>query len=444
MNDVASRVLSRPTLVRYGVLGWVCSLSMITYIDRVCIKQVRGDIQKDLGLTPDEFGWVFAAFALTYAMFEVPSGWLADWIGPRKVLARIVLCWSAFTALTGASWNLVSLVTFRLLFGAGEAGAYPTSARALRSWFSYRQRGLAQGLPWVFGRWGGAIAPLLIGFCAALLGWRGSFALFGLLGVAWVFGFYTWFRDTPREHPGVNEAELAVIEEGRGPQDKPAPLSWRMALSSRTLWMLCLMYYCSNAGWCLFITWDVEYFQKVLGLSGLELQLASGGPLFCGGVACMLGGLFTDRQVRVWGRRWGRTLQGFVSYGLGAFFFLLAVQTTDAALAVTALCVASFCKDFAMAASWSTTLDIGHRYSGTVAGFMNMIGNMGTVVSPPVVVWLAKRTGEAGSSNWKAAIYYSAVMFLCASICWLFINPGRVIVYTPENHQRLREEGSLE
>src|SRR5262249_12628703 len=141
----------RPTWVRYGVLAWLCSLSMITYIDRVCIKMIQSDMQRDLGLTATEFGLVFSAFAISYSLFEVPSGWLGDRFGARKMLARIVLGWSLFTALTGAAWNLASLVTFRFLFGAGEAGAYPNIARALRNWFPIRQRGLAQGLPWVFG-----------------------------------------------------------------------------------------------------------------------------------------------------------------------------------------------------------------------------------------------------------------------------------------------------
>jgi MFS family permease len=444
MNDINTlSKLKVPTRVRYIVLAWLCSLSMITYIDRVCIKQVRGQMQSDLGLTPEQFGWVFSAFALSYALFEVPSGWLADKIGARKVLTRIVLCWSTFTALTGMAWNLVSLVTFRFLFGAGEAGAYPTTSRALRNWFSYRQRGLAQGLPWVFGRWGGALAPMLILAVSQYLGWRGAFIAFGLLGVVWALFFFPWFRDTPHQHPSVNEAEQAIIGEGTAVHENPAPLSWSTALSSPNLWFLCLMYFCSNAGWCLFITWDVAYFQGVLGLSGFGLIIAAGAPLFFGGIACLLGGLFTDRQVQVWGRRWGRTAQGAVAYGLGSIFFMVAVFMGSPLLAVGAMCAASFFKDFAMAASWSTTVDIGHRYSGTIAGFMNMVGNMGTVVSPPLVPLLAKAIGTEGKYDWNAALYYSAAMFALASIFWLFINPKKVVVYTPEDHQRLRDEGIL-
>src|SRR5262249_32026380 len=252
-------------------------------------------------------------------------------------------------------------------FGMGEAGAYPNIARALRNWFPFERRGRAQGLLWMFGRWGGAVAPILIAALAAWFGWRGAFYAFGVLGVVWVLGFAPWFRNTPAEHPSVNRAELQLLSEAGKPGDKPAPLSWRTMLRSPSLWFLCGMYFFSNSGWCFFITWDVRYYERVLGLSGTALSLASGAPLFFGGVACLLGGFLTDRQVRIWGRRWGRTLQGFAAYLLGGTFFLLALALRDPLLSVVALCLASFLKDFAMAASWSTCIDIGHRYSGTVA-----------------------------------------------------------------------------
>lgn len=452
MNDVNTLAASSTaTRVRYGILAWFCSLSMITYIDRVCIMQVQDDIQRDLGLSPDDFKWAFSFFALAYALFEIPSGWIGDRIGPRKVLARIVLCWLLFTALTGFAWGLLSLVVIRFLFGAGEAGAYPNMARGARNWFPYSERGTAQGLIWTFGRWGGAVAPILIVLLAMPFGWRGAFVLLGVLGVFWVIGFWNRFRDTPREHPDVNEAEQLLIESGVSSAAKPAPLNWGSVLRSPTLWTLSFMYFCSNSGWSFFITYVTPYLKNDLELKGWQLHLASGAPLFFGGVGCMLGGLFTDRQVRYWGRRWGRTIQGLVAYGLGGGLFLAAFYLTQnfAVLAFSAICLASLLKDFAMGASWSTTIDIGHRYSGTVAGIMNTIGNLGTVVSPLAVTWLVEElTGgdmDAVGQNLKMSVslYYYSTMFFIASICWLFINPKRVIVYKPTDHARLKAEGVL-
>lgn len=453
------RPIEKPTNVRYMVLGWACSLSMLTYVDRVCIKQVGDEMQADLGLSNQQFAWVFSAFALSYALLEVPSGWLGDRYGARQVLCRIVLWWSFFTALTGlvpvlgdsylalpegmAGWvapipiALILLVAVRFLFGAGEAGAYPNASRALRNWFPYTRRGFAQGLLWTFGRWGGAIAPMMIAVYALPWGWRGAFVLFGVTGAIWVIFFSYFFRNSPAEHPGVNAAERALIHEKGDEKTKP-PISWLSILKSRSLWFLCAMYLCSNAGWCFFITWDVKYYDTVLNLKGMDLRIASGAPLFFGGVACLVGGLVTDVMVRILGRRWGRTLQGFASYLLGGCFFLLALTTDIPWLAVSCLCIASFFKDFAMAVSWATTLDIGHRYSGTVSGFMNMVGNLGTVIAPPVVAHYAKQ------ERWDFALYFSASMFFTACVCWLFINPRKVIVYDADARVQLKAQGVLD
>lgn len=449
---------SPPSRVRYTILAWFCALSSITYIDRVCIKQVQGDMQRDLGLTGSQFSWAFAAFALAYALFEIPTGWLGDRLGPKKVLTRIVLCWLLFTALTGLIIGtgitaLVMLLAVRFLFGAGEAGAYPNIARGTRNWFPFTERGRAQGLVWTFGRWGGAIAPVLIFALTApfnALGWQGwrfGFVLLAIFGLVWVWGFAVWFRDQPRDHPAVNEAELVHIEMGGGGGSKPAPLSWRTMLRSRTLWILSVMYFCSNAGWSVFITYDTKYLETNLHLSGWALGVLSGMPLLMGGIGCLCGGFLTDRQVRHWGRRWGRTAQGFVAYGLGMVFFVLAIVFTadSPALAFACLCLASFVKDFAMGASWATTIDIGHRYSGTVAGFMNMIGNLGTVFAAPMGHWIAMTYSVDGgkTENWTAAIAFYAAMFGIACICWLFIDPRRVIVYSPQDQERLKAEGLL-
>jgi MFS family permease len=445
-----------PTHVRYAVLAWFCGLSLITYVDRVCIKQVQGDMQRDLGLTGAQFAWTFSAFALAYALFEVPAGWLGDRLGPKRVLARIALCWLLFTALTGLvpGTGMIALVTLlgvRFLFGAGEAGVYPNIARGTRNWFPFAERGRAQGLVWSFGRWGGAAAPVLIVALTSpfdALGWQGwrfGFVLLAVLGLAWVGGFVARFRDHPRDHPAVNEAEVALIEGGGG-GGKPAPLSWAAMLTSPTLWALSAMYFCSNAGWSVFITYDTKYLETALHLSGWGLHVVSGMPLLLGGVGCLLGGLLTDRQVRRWGRRWGRTAQGFLAYGLGAVFFVLAIWFTDRSppAAVGCLCLASFAKDLAMGASWATTIDIGHRYSGTVAGFMNAVGNLGTVFAAPIGHWVARRWGGDGAGeDWSAAIAFYAAMFGVACGCWLFIDPRRVVVYAPRDRERLTTEGVL-
>src|SRR5262245_9990537 len=163
-----------PTRVRYSILFFLCTLSMITYIDRAFWGSAQENVRRDLGLeTVADLTIAIWAFQLAYALFEVPTGYLGDRFGPRKTLIRIVLWWSTFfclttvvgyqfggVALVGAT-GLWVLITFRFLFGVGEAGAYPNIARALYNWFPLSQRGFAQGAVWMSARFMGGLTPLI-------------------------------------------------------------------------------------------------------------------------------------------------------------------------------------------------------------------------------------------------------------------------------------------
>src|SRR6185503_16572139 len=214
----------RPTCVRYGVLAFVCALSMITNLDRVCFGTVAPTLAGELSLgSVADLKWAFTAFAIAYALFEIPTGWLGDVWGPRGTLLRIVIWWSLFTALTGAVGlnvgsyvigGLGTLVALRFLFGAGEAGAYPNITRAVHNWFPADQAATAQGWIWMSGRLMGGLTPmiwtlLVVGtaWTPSRVTWRGAFASFGLMGVAWCVAFARFFRDHPHDHPSVNAAE---------------------------------------------------------------------------------------------------------------------------------------------------------------------------------------------------------------------------------------------
>lgn len=246
----------QPTRVRYVVLGFVCALSMVTYLDRVCFGTVAPTIAAELGLSGvADLKWAFTAFAIAYAIFEIPTGWLGDVWGPRGTLVRIVLWWSAFTALTGVVGlkfgstvvaGLGALVVLRFLFGAGEAGAFPNITRAVHNWFPADQAATAQGWIWMSGRLMGGLTPLvwtvLVAGTAAtapLVTWRGAFVLFGLIGVVWCVAFKLYFRDQPRDHPRVNDAERQLIERGRDTAAaEHGPLPVRSFLRSANLWLI--------------------------------------------------------------------------------------------------------------------------------------------------------------------------------------------------------------
>ena len=180
----------RPSRTRFGVLYFGVTLAVIQYIDRVCIAQAMPDIRSDLGITSPQYddyvGYVFSAFALAYALFEIPTGWLGDRFGPRKTLMRVVVWWSFFTAATGWVRSVTSLIVTRFLFGMGEAGCFPNLTRAFTTWLRPEEKVRAQGILWLCARWGGAVTPILVALVLTRMSWRNAFGVFGEIGRAHV------------------------------------------------------------------------------------------------------------------------------------------------------------------------------------------------------------------------------------------------------------------
>ena len=223
----------KPTHVRHWVIVFSVALAVITYIDRVCISQAAPLMMKELGLSMVEMGWAFTAFAVAYAVFEIPGGFLGDWMGPRRVLTRIVIWWSIFTALTGWVKGITSLVVVRFLFGAGEAGCFPNVTKAFTTWLPQRARVRAQGIMWMSARWGGAFTPILVYAILQVVSWRRSFEIFGAVGVVWAVWFFLWFRDNPREKHSMNGAEKELLRESEGLVTSHVHVPWGKFLRSR-------------------------------------------------------------------------------------------------------------------------------------------------------------------------------------------------------------------
>ena len=315
------------THTRSRVLVLAFLVSFITYLDRICLSAAAPRISRDLGLSDLQMGYVFSIFALSYAVFEIPAGWLGDRIGQRKVLTRIVAGWSVFTCLTGIAWSYPVLLVTRFAFGAAEAGAFPTVARALARWFPPHERAQANGVSWMGARMGGAIAPALAAFLIGLIGWRWTFAVLGVLGIGWCLWFWRWYRDDPAQHPNVNSLELAII---RGHKE-PAPETphdkapWLGILSSGTLWAMFGMYFCAAYGFYFLSTWLPTFLIKDHGLSLQRSGLYAGMPLAGGAVGCLLGGTLSDWLARRTGNlKWARRSIAMCGFALAAVGFALA------------------------------------------------------------------------------------------------------------------------
>jgi len=409
----------QPTHARYWVIFYAVTLAVLSYINRVAISQAAPDIVRDLNLTDVQMGKIFGAFALSYALFEIPTGWLGDWIGPRKVLLRIVLWWSAFTAITGAMWNFTSLWVARFAFGAGEAGGFPNLTKAFTTWLPKVEHVRAQGIMWTFARWGGAFTPVLVVWVLRFVNWRWAFVLFGGLGVVWGFFFYRWYRDNPRDHPSVNVAELALLRGSDRLAEGHFKVPWAKLLRSRSIRLLWLQYFFSSFSWYFNITWLPTYLQQHWKLTPGEAARFAIFPLFFGG----LGALFCGSISAGFARRIGlaRSRRVLATCGfLGAGIFLaLAIQFHDPKWTMLSMGMASFCNDLAMPPSWAACMDIGGKYAGTVSGSMNMMGNLAGYASPVVGGYILAATGR----DWNTFLYVLAAVYLAGTVIWPFIDP---------------------
>jgi MFS family permease len=400
------------------VIVFAVALAVIQYIDRVCISQAAPSICRDFQLDETQMGWVFSAFTLAYALFEIPCGYLGDRIGPRSVLLRIVLWWSFFTAATGWAWNWASLVTTRFLFGAGEAGAFPNLTKAFHRWLPVDERTRAQGIMWTSARLGGAFTPLLVFACLQLVSWRTAFQLFGLLGVVWALVFIWWYLDDPRAHRQVNPAEAALLPAESEPSEHfNAP--WKLLFTSRTIWCLCGQYFACSYSFYFFITWFPTYLLKARGFDLKHSALLAGTPLLVGAFGSFLAGWISpilSRQLADVGRvRRGVGAAGAVG---AAAMLILATWLTNPYLAVAAIAMVAFCNDVQMPGAWTACMDVGGKSVATLSGTMNMMGNVGGFVSPIVCGYIVKHTGQ-----WNLAFFVTAAAYLLGAVCWLSMDP---------------------
>jgi MFS transporter, ACS family, glucarate transporter len=410
-------VAGRPSRARHVVVGFVLGLTAIAYLDRVCIATAAPSMKIDLGLGDAQMGFVFSAFTFAYALFEVPSGWLIDRFGPRLMLTRIVVWWSLMTAATGLASGFASLLVLRFLFGMGEAGAFPGTARAFSRWLPAREHGRAFGLAVMSGALGGALTQPLVVAMLRGMSWRQAFPIFGLVGIVWAAGWFLWFRDDPRRHGGVNQAERLLI--GDPPQHLRSDAPWGAMLRSRTLVALCLMYFCMIYGWYFYLTWLPTYLLNARGFDLRQAGWLASLPLASIACGVFCGGFLSDRLLHRRGLRAARRLPGLFGLPAAALSVVVAVTTSDPLTSALLLGLAAGLASLGTAPAWAVCLEIGGLSSGVVSAAMNTFGNLGGSLLP-VVVGLCLQKGV----SWRAPLLSIAVLYLVAAGCWIAIDPG--------------------
>jgi MFS transporter, ACS family, glucarate transporter len=414
------------THVRYKVVALAVTLAGVTYLDRACIGTCAPGIMHDLGLSKDQMSLVYSAFALAYALFEIPTAWWADRRGTRHVLTRIVVWWSAFTMLIATAWNFASLLTMNFLFGCGEAGAWPSVARTFSRWVPRTERGRVQGIFFSGAHLAGGLTPLLVIWLTQTLhlNWRTVFLMFGVIGVVWAVTWFRWFRNDPSEHPQVSPAELATIVADRAPVGghHEGWAYWKRLLSHPNTLPLCAMYFPNSYAFYFCLTWLPTYLKEKHGLDAVQLGLFAGLPLILSVGGDLFGGVATDLLTRRFGLRVGRCGLGATAYVLAGLSMILATVVPQPMLAATLIAVAVAASMFTLGASWSTCIDIGGNHAGVVSAAMNTSGALSSVISPLMVTWLLAACG-----NWNAPLYVMGGLFLMGAVCWSFINPHKRI-----------------
>jgi ACS family glucarate transporter-like MFS transporter len=411
---------------RYLLVFGTFLLSMLLYVDRACISAAKEKIcdPGELGFSETQMGWIMAAFSLGYALCQTPAGLLADRFGPRRILTAVVAFWSLFTCLTGVAWNFVSMLIVRLLFGAGEAGAFPGCARAFYSWLPISERGLAQGINFSGSRLGAALALPAIAWMVGRLGWRESFMVLGAIGFIWAVFWYFWFRDEPTDHPGISEEERQLILSRRQQAEKGETGTPRLTLAnligSRNMWLAMGQYVCSNFTFFFAITWSLPYLKEEYELTMERAALYAAVPLLCGALGNWVAGTMVDWIYRRGHWKLSRRLPAILGFVLAAAG-LVGTQYVDTPIGYAAfLSVAIFGADMTLSPSWAFCIDIGRRNAGAVSGTMNMAGNLGAFATSLAFPYM--RTWAGSTTPYFLT---AAALNLLAVVAWLFTRPDR-------------------
>ena len=404
--------------VRYQMVFSTFLLAMIVLFDRILISVAKEPIAEDLSLTDNQMGWILSIFALGYAAFQTPAGLWADRVGPRKVLTVIVSIWSVFTALSGAVFNFISLLIVRFIFGAGEAGAFPSMARAIFRWIPIRERGIVNGINFSGGRIGAAIALPVVAWLIDLTSWRMSFLILGVVGILWAIYWYIWFRNLPKNHVSVSDEELKYIHENveKNRNSKTPKISFEKVFQSKTMWLLMGQYFASNFTFFFCLTWLFPHLKLKYNLELLEAGFYTSMPLIFGAIGNWFSGWLVDVIYKKGFWSLSRKLPAIIGFTLASVGIISSIYRYEVFGAIVCISVAVFGADMTLSPSWAACVDVGKVHSGTISGTMNMAGNLGSFFTALAFPYLISFTGSS-----TPFFIVASVLNFIAIVFWMFI-----------------------
>ena len=418
---------SSPNPLRWLILGLLFCISVVTYIDRVNISVTARHMMPALGLTDQDMGFIFSAFVMGYALFQIPGGWLGDRWGARIILTLALLWWSCFTALTAmaATSSLAgplgivgALALVRFLLGVGEAVALPNFNRAVTDWLPARERGLGIGIAIGGIGVGAAITPPMTAWIMVNYGWQTAFYLSAALGLFLAGIWWLLARDRPSDHPWTHMNSTSSASANPPGLVSPA-IPWDALMRIPTLWWLVLSYSCLGYVAYVYMSWFYLYLVNVRGFDVLRGGFFAAAPFLAILVSCPLGGWVTDRLVLRYGTTPGRKIVGMAGMLLAAGSIGLGALVESPYLAIASLSLGAGWLYFTVGAYWASTSDLSKTHAGSLSGLMNMGANIGGTISPTLTPWIANQWG------WPLSLGTAALIALIGGILWLWIDPGK-------------------
>ena len=426
--------VERTSRIRFYLTFWLFIISSVAFLDRTNISIAGLQISKEYGMGNQQLGWIFSAFLIGYAIFQVPAGWLAARYGPRRVLAISLIWWGVATGVTtmlpaGISHAVILLVGIRFVLGAGEAVMYPSANQYVARWIPFEERGLINGLIFAGVGAGSGLTPPLLTWLILHHGWRSAFwfsAIVGMLagGVWWLIS-----RDTPEQHPHVSPGELQLIRQEsvetakaqsasqHQPTAKAVP--WGSILRRRDLPALMIAYFCFCYVAWIYFSWFFLYMSQVRGFDMKASARYTMLPFLSITICCFLGGVLSDRLTRRYGMRVGRCGIASVASVLTAVFLVLGSQVHSPQLAGFILAGGAGALYLSQSSYWSASNDIAGHSSGVFSSMVNMGGQIGGAITASLTPWVAQRFG------WTTSFGAAAALAIVAAICWTMVHPER-------------------
>jgi ACS family glucarate transporter-like MFS transporter len=414
--------------VRVFLVFWLFVLSAVAYLDRTNISIAAVQLALEFGIDRIRLGWIFSAFLIGYAAFQVPAGWLAVRYGPRKMLGIGLLWWSVFSVCTtlvspALGHVLLQLIMVRFVLGLGEALMYPSANQFIAFWIPQQDRAKANG--WLFAGVGAGagLTPPLVTAIMLNFGWRASFWFSAAIGILAAIVWYLAARDQPEQHSGVSPAELAHIRAGAAmpgaAQDMPTP--WRRILSDKDVWMLTASYFAFGYIAFIFLSWFFIYLADAHGLNLSRSAIYATLPFISMTVCCLGGGAISDWASREHGLYAGRCVFACGALLMSAVFLVFGSRANDALAASVILAGGAGALYLSQASYWAVSADFAGRHTGIVSGVMNMGCQIAGAITASLTPWIAARFG------WPSAFYVAAGFAVFGAFAWLCVNPGRVL-----------------